>query len=309
MTEVYVLGHNHPDTDAIGSAMSLSYLLNEIYNFKAIPVISQKPDIETRYVLDYFKIPTPAVVRTVANKQIILVDHNETAQSLADFKNSEVLAIIDHHKLEIETNKPIYLLSEPVGATATIIYFEYEELGISIPEKIAGLMLSAIISDTLLLKGPTTTKKDCVAYQDLADISGVADVDRYGAEMLKAGAVINNNTPEDFINGDVKEYFIQGKRIRIAQVYVTDMAPVLEKITDIKNEMNKHISKNYCDLFMFVMTDILKINSMIVVLGDERAIVEQAFNTKLAHDMCYQPGVVSRKKQIIPLLIKAFLAK
>src|SRR5699024_2000776 len=170
--------------------------------------------------------------------------------SLADFKKSEVLAIIDHHKLEIETNKPIYLLSEPVGATATIIYFKYKELGISIPEKIAGLMLSAIISDTLQLKGPTTTKKDCVAYQDLADISGVADVDRYGAEMLKAGAVINNNTPEDFINGDVKEYFIQGKRIRIAQVYVTDMAPVLEKIADIKNEMNKHIAKNYCDLFI-----------------------------------------------------------
>lgn len=105
MTEVYVLGHNHPDTDAIGSAMSLSYLLNEIYNFKAIPVISQKPDIETRYALDYFEIPTPMVVRTVANKQIILVDHNEIAQSLADFENSEVLAIIDHHKLGIKTNK------------------------------------------------------------------------------------------------------------------------------------------------------------------------------------------------------------
>lgn len=306
MDEVYVTGHHHPDADAIASAVALAYLVNKIYQIESVPVISNAPDSEMQYALDYFNVSAPTIVSSIANHKVILVDHNEAAQSVTGIQTAEVLAIVDHHQVNLQTNTAMYLAVEPVGATATIIYFQYKRLAITVPVEIAGLLLSAIISDTLLLKGPTTTKFDRIAYQELVDISGVSDGQRYGRALLEAGTNATYQTPEDYINGSVKDYVFNKQHVRIAQVYVTAIEVVLQQIDAIKAAMKQQMIAASCDLFLFVITDILKMDSMVVVVGENKAVVEKAFSLALQQDMVYLPGVVSRKKQMVPVLAAVF---
>jgi len=304
--EVYVTGHHHPDADAIASAVALAYLVNKIYQIESVPVISNAPDSEVQYALDYFNVSTPTIVSSIANHKVILVDHNEETQAVPGIQEADILAIIDHHQVNLQTSTAVYLAVEPVGATATIIYFKYKRLAITVPVGIAGLLLSAIISDTLLLKGPTTTPFDRIAYQELVAISGVADGQQYGQALLEAGTNAAYQTPTDYINGSVKDYVFNKTHVRIAQVYVTTIATVLQQIDEIKVAMQHQLVTDSCDLFLFVITDILKMDSMVVVIGNSKGVVEQAFNLQLQQDMGDLPGVVSRKKQMVPVLAGAF---
>ena len=306
MDKIYVVGHHHPDADAIASAVALAYLVNKIYQIESVPVISNAPDSEMQYALDCFNVSAPAVVSSIANYKVILVDHNEATQAVTGIQEADILAIIDHHQVNIQTSSAVYLAIEPVGATATIIYFKYKRLAIAVPVGIAGLLLSAIISDTLLLKGPTTTRFDRIAYQELVAISGIADGQQYGRALLEAGTNAEYRTPADYINGSVKDYVFNKTHVRIAQVYVTDTATVLQQVDEIKVAMQQKLVTDSCDLFLFVITDILKMDSMVVVIGDDKGVVEQAFNLQLQQDMGDLRGIVSRKKQMVPVLAAAF---
>ena len=256
---------------------------------------------ETQFALDYFKVQAPALLETpLKDKDVILVDHNEFQQSADDISDATITMVVDHHRISnFETAAPLYYRAEPVGCTTTILKKMYEENGVEIKPEIAGLMISAIISDTLLFKSPTCTEQDKQACEALAKIANV-DLNEYGLEMLKAGASVKGKSPEFLLNMDAKSFNMGDKVVRIAQVNTVDVNEVLEIQEDVENEINAIIAKEQYDLFVFVITDILNSDSTAIALGKEQQVVTKAFNTELNGNVAVLPGVVSRKKQVVP---------
>lgn len=307
MSKVLVFGHQNPDTDAITSAISYAYLQNKL-GVEAEAVALGEPNEETAYALNYFKMAAPRVIDSVKpeTNQVMLVDHNEAQQSASDIKEVEVLAVVDHHRIaNFETANPLYYRAEPVGCTNTIILKLYKEKGIEIPKEIAGLMLSAIISDSLLFKSPTCTEEDVAAAKELAEIAGV-DMNAYGLDMLKAGTNLSDKTALQLIDADAKSFPMGGKNLRIGQVNTVDVNDVLSRQTELENEMKNQNEINGFDMFVLVITNILDSDSVCLVVGEPKEKVEEAFNVKLENNQALLKGVVSRKKQVVPPLTNAF---
>ncbi|WP_026683957.1 manganese-dependent inorganic pyrophosphatase [Heyndrickxia coagulans] len=307
MEKVLVFGHKNPDTDAICSAIAYAALKTKL-GVDAEAVRLGELSNETKFVLETFHMEAPRLVQTVANEveNVILVDHNERQQSADDIDSVRVLEVIDHHRIaNFETSDPLYYRAEPVGCTATILNKLYKENGVEISKEIAGLMLSAIISDSLLFKSPTCTEEDVKAAKELAEIAGV-DADTYGLEMLKAGADLSDKTVEQLITLDSKEFDMAGHKVVIAQVNAVDTNDVLVKQAEIEQAIQAQITDRGLDLFLFVVTDILTNDSVALALGKSADIVEKAYNVKLENNTATLKGVVSRKKQIVPVLTEAF---
>ena len=304
MEEILVFGHKNPDTDTIMSAISLANLENKKGN-NAKPYRLGNINKETKYALEYFNQEAPELLEKVEEGQnVMLVDHNEFGQSADGIENAKILRVVDHHKMaDFRTSEPLYYTAMPVGCTATILYGMYKEENIEIEPKVAGLMLSAIISDTLLFKSPTCTEKDVEAAKALARISNV-DENVYGLDMLKAGTDLSDFTPEELINIDSKCFNGKGVKCQVAQVNTASIPEVLKDKQAIQNAMEAFVKENDEDLFVLLVTDILENNSQIIVAGSRKDIVEKGFNIKLEDDMAFLPGVVSRKKQVVPVLDK-----
>lgn len=262
---------------------------------------------ETQYALDYFKVDTPRLVQKVTEEtdKVILVDHNERGQSADDIEGVKVLEVIDHHRIaNFETADPLYYRAEPVGCTATIIKKLYKENNVVIPKDIAGLMLSAIISDSLLFKSPTCTEEDIQAAKELAEIANV-ELETYGMAMLKAGADVSSKTAEQLISLDAKPFNIGENKVIIAQVNTVDPQDVLARQDEVEAAIQSVIDEKGLDLFLFVITDILNSNSTALALGTNTALVEKAYNVILENNTALLEGVVSRKKQVVPVLTAA----
>ncbi|MGX7419301.1 manganese-dependent inorganic pyrophosphatase [Carnobacterium gallinarum] len=306
MSKVLIFGHLNPDTDAITSAISYAYLQRQL-GVDAEAVALGEVSEETAYALNHFNVAAPRVVETVANEtnQVMLVDHNEFQQSVSDIREVEVLSVVDHHRIaNFETANPLHYRAEPVGCTNTIILKLYKEHQIEIPKEIAGLMLSAIVSDSLLFKSPTCTAEDVKAAKELAILAEV-DLDSYGLDMLKAGTNLSDKTPEQLLNMDAKSFPMGSKNVRVAQVNTVAIEDVFVNQVAIEAEIIKEMTDNSYDLFVLVVTDILDSNSMILALGDSVSAVETAFNVQLENNKALLKGVVSRKKQVVPQLTEA----
>jgi manganese-dependent inorganic pyrophosphatase len=307
MAKVLIFGHKNPDTDTICSAITYSDLKNKI-GHQTEPIRLGSISGETQFVLDYFKVEAPRLVEKVAaeTKEVILVDHNEFQQSADDIAEVQVKEVIDHHRVaNFETKDPLYFRVEPVGCTATILNKMYKENGVGIEKEIAGLMLSAIISDTLLLKSPTCTQQDIDAAHELASIAGV-DLNEYGLEMLKAGADLSDKTVEQLISIDSKVFPMGNAKVEVAQVNAVDTNDILNRQKEIELALEKVVDEKELDLFLLVVTDILTNDSVALAIGKESNKVEQAFNVTLDNNTALLKGVVSRKKQIVPPLTEAF---
>lgn len=307
MAKTLIFGHKNPDTDTICSAIAYTDLKNQL-GLSAEPVRLGDVNGETQYALDYFKVEAPRFVETVANEaqDVILVDHNERQQSASDIDQVRVIEVIDHHRIaNFETSHPLYYRAEPVGCTATILNKIYKEKGIAVRKEIAGLMLSAIISDSLLFKSPTCTDEDIAAARELAEIAGV-DADSYGLEMLKAGADLSDKTIAQLISLDAKEFQMGGAKVEIAQVNAVDTNDVLSRQAELEDAIQAIIADKNLDLFVFVVTDILNNDSIALALGKESKAVEKAYNVSLSENKALLKGVVSRKSQIVPVLTEAF---
>lgn len=238
-------------------------------------------------------------------KQVILVDHNERQQSIDDIDEVQVIEVIDHHRIaNFETTDPLYFRAEPVGCTATILLKLYKEHAVEVPADIAGLMLSAIISDSLLFKSPTCTEQDIQAAKELADIAGV-DSQEYGLALLKAGADLSNKTLEDLISLDSKEFEAGDHRFEVAQVNAIDVSEVLDRQAELEVLISNTVAAKNLDLFVFAVTDILNNDSEAIVLGRRSDIIESAFQSSVVNNRVILPGVVSRKKQIVPVITEA----
>lgn len=307
MEKTLIFGHKNPDTDSISSAIVYADLKSKL-GAAVEPVRLGEINGETQFVLNYFKVAPPRLVETVANEvsNVILVDHNERQQSASDIEKVQVVEVIDHHRIaNFETSNPLYYRAEPVGCTATILKKMYKENGVDIPKEIAGLMLSAIISDTLLLKSPTCTEQDVAAARELAEIAGV-NLESYGLEMLKAGADLSDKTIEQLISLDAKEFQMGSYKVEIAQVNAVDINDVLTRQAELETALTNIINEKGLDLFLFVVTDILNNDSVGLALGRATKAVEQAYNVTLVDNKAVLKGVVSRKKQIVPVLTDTF---
>lgn len=303
MEKVLIFGHKNPDTDSICSAIAYAELKKALgMNVEAVRL--GEINGETEFALKTFNQEVPRLVKTAANEtnSVILVDHNERQQSIDDIQQVKILEVIDHHRISnFETADPLYYRAEPVGCTATILNKLYKENGVKIEKNIAGLMLSAIISDSLLFKSPTCTEEDIAAARELAEIAGV-DAEKYGLEMLKAGADLSKKTVEELLTMDAKEFQMGSNKVIVAQVNTVDIQDVLTKQEEIEAAIQKEIDTRNLDLFLFVITDILNNDSTTIALGRKANAVEAAYNLALENNTAILKGVVSRKKQIVPVL-------
>ena len=304
MEKTLIFGHKSPDTDTIISSICLANLKSKLGK-QVEAVRLGELNKETEYVLKYFGVDNIRKIESVNEGQsVILVDHNEFTQSVSGIEKANIKMVIDHHRIKgFETAEPLYYRAEPVGCTATIIYTLYLENGVEIDKNIAGLLMSAIISDTLLFKSPTCTTKDVEVAKTLADICGV-DIEKYGLDMLKAGTALSDYSEKDLINLDAKEFMLGDIKAVVAQINTVDIDEVLKRKDKLSEEINKEISNRGLGIFAFLITDILNSNSEALVLGDRCDIFEKAFDKKLEDNLVFLPGVVSRKKQIIPPMTK-----
>ncbi|CDA16017.1 MAG: manganese-dependent inorganic pyrophosphatase [Clostridia bacterium] len=298
-----IFGHKNPDTDSIMSSMVMANLENQLGN-EAIPVRLGKINKETEYVFNYLQIERPEEISDIEDGQnVILVDHNESTQSANNISNANILKVIDHHTMNFVAPYQLYYRAEPVGCTATVLYKMYKEYDVEITKTIATLMLSAIISDTLLLKSPTCTKEDKVIAEKLAKIAEV-DLEKYGKDLLKAGTDISDFTPEEVINIDSKLFEKGGKKFKIAQINTADIDDVFKNKAYFETAINNEIANENLDLYVFAATDILNSNSKIISLGNDSNIVEKAYGVTLDDHTAMLENVVSRKKQMLPKILE-----
>ncbi len=299
--KVLIFGHKNPDTDSICSSIVHEILdkKNGWNDTKAVRLGNVNK--ETQYVLNYLQIEAPELIEKVEEGQeVILVDHCDFDQSVDGIENAKIISVTDHHNIgNFRTSEPLYYDAKPYGCTATILYEDFKRLNHPIEKKEATLMLSAIISDTLLLKSPTTTKYDKKALEELAKIAEI-DVNQYGIEMLKAGTDLEDYSAQELINLDSKNLSKNNIKYVIAQVNTVSIEDVLKREQEIKAIINKTIEENGLDLFVFAITDILNSNSEIIALGKKADVIKPAFGKDLVNDRAFLPGVVSRKKQLIP---------
>lgn len=309
--KILVFGHQKPDTDAIGSSYGFSYLSNHRPNggLNTEVVALGTPNEETQFVLDYFGVKAPRVVKSAKEEgvdTVILTDHNEFQQSISDIEDLTIYGVVDHHRVaNFNTAAPLFMTVEPVGSASSIVYRKFLEANVEIPKEVAGLLLSGLISDTLLLKSPTTHVTDHKVAKELAEIAGV-NLEEYGLAMLKAGTNLSTKTAEELIDIDAKTFELNGSNVRIAQVNTVDIPEVLERLSDIKAAINASMTANGYDDFVFMITDIVNSNSEIIALGAHPEKSEAAFNFTLADDHAFLAGAVSRKKQVVPQLTESF---
>ncbi len=305
LEEVLVYGHKNPDSDAICTSIAYANLRNMIVkNQKSTAVRIGELNEETKYALEYFGVESPSYVADISGRKVVLIDHNERTQTADGFENAKVLELIDHHRIaNFKTDEPLKARVEPYGCTSTIVCEMYQEKNIVPCKQMAGMMLSAIISDTLLFKSPTCTQNDVQACKYLAPLAEV-DLNSYGMDMLKAGTNLSHKSEYEILNMDMKIFELEKGRFGIAQVNTVNESDMLVKKNDFIKEIEKMIVDLKLEGFMFVITNILTNNSVAIVRGNRVDILETAFG-KAINDEIILNGVVSRKKQIVPPLTRA----
>ncbi|WP_301204895.1 manganese-dependent inorganic pyrophosphatase [uncultured Desulfovibrio sp.] len=301
-----VIGHMNPDTDSIISAIAAA----DLYAKRGIdvtPAAQGAPAPETEFVLKKFGLTAPQVVTDVAGKDVFLVDFSDLPQAPKGMDSATVLGIVDHHKLgDVTTASPLEAWIWPVGCTGTVLKNMYDFYGVELSRNIAGGLLCAILSDTVIFKSPTCTEADKKAVAELAAIAGVDDVVALGMEMFKVKSAVDGTPMRDLVFRDYKDYDMNGKKVGIGQLEVVDLsildavkAGLREEIARVKGEKGNH------SVFL-LLTDIMKEGSEMLIVSDDPAVVEAAFDVKVEGDSVWLPGVMSRKKQVVPNFEKAF---
>ena len=297
---LFVFGHKSPDTDSVCSAISLAYLKNKL-GVDAKAYALEEPRKEAKFVLDYFKVELPEVLdpTKIKGQDVVLVDHNEIAQTADGIEEANIVEIVDHHKIgNLSTDIPISVRIMPVGCTCTIVYNLFKENNVDVPYEVAGLLISAILSDTLIFRSPTTTELDKQAVYELAEIAKV-DYEAYGMEMFKAGTSLDGFSIEEIVNMDFKEFNMSGKRVGIGQVMTLDIDSILSKEADFLD----YINATEFDMVVLAITDIIKEGSYLIYKGEDK-VISEAFNVNATQGV-FAEGLVSRKKQLVPKLTDA----
>ncbi|MDR3157242.1 MAG: manganese-dependent inorganic pyrophosphatase [Lactobacillales bacterium] len=309
MSKILVFGHRNPDTDAIASAIGFSYLAKQKFHLNTEAIALGEANEETKYALDFFNVEAPRAITSAKEEgcdTVILTDHNEFQQSILDIEELTIWGVVDHHRVaNFETESPLFFRAEPVGSASAIIGRMFQENQIAIPKGIAGMLLSAIISDTLLFKSPTTHSTDKAIAKILAQLAGV-DLDVYGLNLLKAGTNLASKSGEELVNLDAKTFPLSGKSVRIAQVNTVDIKEMLCRQNALEEAMKSENKAKGYDDFILMITDILNSDSELMVVGDNVKLVKEAFDVEWESNHAFLKGVVSRKKQVVPKLTESY---
>lgn len=302
---VYVVGHKSPDTDSVAAAIAYAALM-KARGEDFVPAVSGKLNPESEVVLKQFGFPTPEILTDATGKKIALVDHSDLAQAPDNLSAGEVVAVVDHHKIgDVTTNQPIFFCNMPVGCSCTVLKILYDLDGVKVDPKVAGIMLSAILSDTVNFKSPTCTEADKKAVKELAAIAGVKDTDAIFMEMLKAKSAVAGVPPMDLLHRDYKDFDMKGKKVGVGQLELATLDQVASMRDALYAAMKEQKgSERHSVLLM--LTDVVKEGTDLMVISDDPAMIESAFGKKLQGNSMWIDGMMSRKKQTVPNLQKAF---
>jgi manganese-dependent inorganic pyrophosphatase len=290
----------NPDTDTVVSAIAVADIASK-RGIDAVPVAQGDVTPETAYVLEKFGIKAPEVVTSVAGKQVMIVDTTELKQLPADIGDAEVLAVVDHHKLgDLNTAAPLEMWVWPVGCSATVAKAKYDFYGIEVPKDIAGIMMCAILSDTVMLKSPTCTDSDKKAVEELAKIAGVADPMEIGLEMFKVKSAVEGTPMRDLVFRDYKDFDMGGNAVGIGQLEVVDLDILKPYMDDLYAEIGKVKAEKGAHTVLLMLTDIMKEGTEMMYVSDDASVLEKAFGVKPGDKTVWLPGVMSRKKQVVP---------
>jgi len=303
---MYVVGHKIPDSDSICGALALSYLKNQIGE-EAIPARLGDISPETQFILDRFGFEAPELKMSYAGENVYIVDHTEKTQAPDDIDEATVVGVVDHHKLgDLTTSTPLECWIRPVGCSNTIIKMMYDFYNVEIPKEYAGIMMCAILSDTVIFKSPTCTTADIKCVEALAEIAGIEDFKALGMEMFKVKSAVQGTPVRDLVKRDFKDFDMHGNLVGIGQLEVIDLsvfdeikAELEADIAKLKEEGNRHT-------VLLLLTDIMKEGSEMLIASDDESIIEKAYNVTPENSKVWLDGVLSRKKQVVPPLQDSF---
>jgi len=302
----YIFGHTTPDTDSIVGAISLSYLKNQLGE-TCIPTRQGETNPETQWILDKFGYEAPALKTQYAGENIYLIDFMERSQSPKDIDEATILGIVDHHKLgDLKTDAPLEMWVRPVGCSNTIVKEMFDYYDVEIPKDLAGMMMCAILSDTVIFKSPTCTKADTKACKELAVIAGIEEYKALGMEMFIVKSDVLSSTARELVLRDFKDFNMGGNTIGVGQLEVVDLSVFDTMKEDLFSAMKELKVEGERHTVLLLLTDIMQEGSQLLVVSDDTAKIESAFEMSLENDQTWLKGVMSRKKQIIPFLEKQF---
>ena len=313
MSKTYVIGHQKPDTDSVVAAMALAHLYQQDPSWgyaDAQAKIVDPLNPETTYLFEKFAVVGPELFtadQIQSDDQVVLVDHNEESQRLVGLNPDQIVEIVDHHKANLNLNNPIYLNFKTWGSSSTIVYFLMKKNNVVPDQKLASLMLCAILSDTVGFKGATTTKWDQKFGAELAQIAQITDIDGLALEIFKAKSDVSKLTDEQIIKNDYKIFDFGGQKVFIDQLETVEQEVVLStKKAQLLTAMQTVKQQESADLLFVIITDVLKVNSKMLILADgEASVATKAFGGQISENVLDIGPKMSRKKEIAPLIEKA----
>ena len=302
---IKVFGHKAPDTDSTGSAIIWAWYLNEVKGNPAEPLLLGMPNTEAAFMLKRWGFATPEIIANLADdNQVVVVDTNNPAELPDNINNTDIIAIIDHHKLVggLKTKGPISITIQPVACTATIMHNLMGDDAARMPAAIKGVMLSCILSDTLEFRSPTTTPQDQALAEVLATSLGLS-IPNYSAEMFAAKSDVSEFSDTELLRMDSKEYAVQGFKFRVSVLETTSPKMVLDRKASLMAAMPSVAAEDGVDHVLFFVVDILNQEAtMLIPDALSKSVAEKSFGAIVTRDIVVLPGVLSRKKQIIPHL-------
>jgi manganese-dependent inorganic pyrophosphatase len=302
----YVFGHTTPDSDSIVGAISLSYLKNQLGE-SCIATRQGEINPETAFILEKFNFEAPELKTSYAGEDVYLVDFSDIAQAPKDILEANIKGIVDHHKLgDITTSAPLEMWVRPIGCSNTVIKQMFDYYDVAIPKALAGMMMCAILSDTVIFKSPTCTKEDTKACKELAKIAQIEEYKALGMEMFIVKSDVLNDTPEALVLRDFKDFNMAGNKVGVGQLEVVDLSVFDNMKDDLFAAMQALKEEGNRESVLLLLTDIMQEGSKLLVVSDNPARIAQAFEVTLEANQVWLKGVMSRKKQIIPFLEKVF---
>ena len=304
---VYVFGHKNPDSDSIVGAISISYLKNQLEDEEYIPARQGEISAETEFILNKFGGKLPELKTSVAGERVYLVDSTDKPHFQDDIDDATILGIIDHHKLgDIMTSTPLEAWIRPIGCSNSVVKEVYDAMGVAIPKDIAGMMMMAILSDTVIFKSPTCTKVDTKAVKELAKIAEIEDYKALAMEMFIVKSATEGASARSLNTRDYKAFNMGDAKVGINQLEMIDISALDERKEEIYTDMVAMKEEEGLHTMLVLLTDIMKEGSQLLCVSDDASKIETAFGKKLENNQVWLDGVLSRKKQVVPFVQPQF---
>lgn len=304
---VYIVGHNKPDLDSIASAFAYQQYRHAKGDFNYLGIRGDEVNPVTEWVFSHFKQEIPMIVKSVEGKKLVLVDHTDPEQRPNGWQNAEIIEVLDHHRLNLETASPPKITIRPYGSTCTLIAHKFVSNQIEVQPEIAGIILSAILDDTLALRSPTTTYVDKIMAGEMAARSGIGDLASFTRKIFNKKDVWNKLSASKIITTDIKETQVNNIRVIVSQVETMDNRELEKREDEFIAYLSKMNDTDKADLRLVMLTDLLSNNCILLGVGSKMKDLENIFSSKLiSKQKLYLPGVLSRKKQVIPPIVEYY---